>query len=359
QQPNDIVACEGSTDRFLFVVAAPDLKGYNMVYRWWKDGKRISNWVPDFGQINFDTLRYKMSGTYQAEMFVFNPRWKSAYGNPFNYDSARVSSVVLSEKVNIYVLQRPSFLSDIKPITAGVGSNISLTFDAQIYGEHNMQNPTYRTQIQWYRGNTPLTDNERYEGTNSSILTINGVQTSDYATDYRVRLIGDCETIWSNEFAISEEPYTTITIQPTSIAGCVGDVVQLSVEAQSTLTGTPIIYQWWVDGTMIMDEAGKFNGANTPNLNVTLTTDLAYDGTEQFVCQVLPAGFPNNGVISSPALITWKTMPVLSMDLSTNYSAKEDEKVEMYITVMGANVNYTWTKDGVDLNNNNDSLVID
>ncbi len=359
EQPHDVIACEGSTDRFLFVVAAPDLKGYNIAYRWWKDGKKISNWIPDFGQINFDTLRYKMSGTYRAEMFVFNPRWTSAYGNPFNYDSARVSPVVLSEDVNLYVLQRPSFLSDIKPVTAGVGSNLSLTFEAQIYGEHNMNNPTYWTQIQWYRGTTPLKDDARYQGTKSSILTINGLEASDYGTDYRVRLIGECETIWSNEFAISEEPYATITIQPTGTEGCVGDVVQLTVEAESTLLGTPLTYQWWVDGAMIMDEAGKFNGANTPNLNVTLTPALAYDGTEEFSCQVLPAGFPNNGAISTPVMITWKTAPVITMDLSAAYSAKEDAKVEMYITAIGENMTYKWTKDGNDLNNNNDSLVID
>ncbi len=359
EQPNDVIACEGSTDRFLFVVAAPDLKGYNIVYRWWKDGRKISNWTPDFGQLNFDTLRYKMSGTYRAEMFVFNPRWKSDYGNPFNYDSAKVSPVVFSEEINLYVLQRPSFLSDIKPITAALGSNLSLTFDAQIYGEHNMENPTYWTEIQWYRGNTPLTDNERYQGTKSSILNINNVDASDYATDYRVRLVGECETIWSNEFAISQEPYATIKVQPTSVEGCVNDVVQISVEAESTLQGMPLTYQWMVNGVAIIDEAGKFNGANSPDLNVTLTTALAYDGTEVFTCKVWPVGFPNNGATSSPAMITWKTAPVITMDLSNAYSAKVDDKVELYITVTGNNLTYTWTKDGVDLVNNNDSLVID
>ncbi|MCB0507141.1 MAG: hypothetical protein KDD21_02460, partial [Bacteroidetes bacterium] len=197
EQPHDIIACEGSIDKYLFVVAAPDLKGYNIVYRWWKDGRKITNWVQDLGQINFDTLRYKMSGTYRAEMFVYNPRWKSKYGNPFNYDSARVSSIVFSDYVNLYVLQKPSFLKDINSVTSAPGSNLSLTFDAQIYGEHNMEDPTYWTKIQWYRGNTPLEDGDRYEGTKSSILNIENVMSSDFATDYRVRLIGECDTIWS------------------------------------------------------------------------------------------------------------------------------------------------------------------
>ena len=365
EQPHNIIACEGSIDKFLFVVAAPDLKGYNIAYRWWKDGRVISDWIPDFGQINFDTLRYKMSGTYRAELFVFNPRYDNSTNgggnlpNGASYEEARVSPIVFSDNVNLYVLQRPSFVRDIKPVTAALGTTLSLTFDAQIYGEHNMENPTYWTKIQWFRGTTPLTDNVRYQGTKSSILNISNLDATDYASDYRVRLVGECDTIWSNSFAISKEPFASITSQPASVDGCMGDVVQLSTEATSTLLSINLVYQWMVDGVMINDEVGKFSGAHTPNLNVTLNPLLAYDGTEVFTCKVWPVGFPNNGVTSNPALITWKSAPAITSDLSTNYSVKENESIEMYITVTGNGLNYTWTKDGVDLNNNNDSLVID
>ena len=365
EQPHNVIACEGSIDKYLFVVAAPDLKGFNIAYRWWKDGRPISNWVPDFGQLSLDTLRFRMSGTYKAEMFVFDPNYDgstdggSGLPNGSSYEDARVSPIIFSDNVNLYVLQKPSILRDIKPVTAAVASNLSLTFEAQVYGEHNMTDPTYWTQIQWFRGTTPLTDNERYEGTKSSILNIENVQATDYASDYRVRLVGECDTVWSNSFAISEEPFATITTQPTSVEGCVGDVVQLSVKADATLLGATLTYQWLVDGVAIMDEVGEFNGANTPNLNVTLNLDLAYNGTEEFTCQVLPVGFPNNGVVSDAGMITWKSAPAITYDLSADYSAKENEKVELYITVTGDNLTYTWTKDGVDLNNNNDSLVID
>ena len=358
EQPHNVVACEGSIDKFLFVVAAPDMKGFNIVYRWWKDGRPISNWTPDFGQISFDTLRYNMSGTYKAEMFVFDSKWKSEYGNPFSFDSARVSPIIFSKDVSLYVLQRPSFLKDINPVTAGIGTNLSLTFDAQIYGEHNMNNPTYWTQIQWFRGDTPLVDDERYEGTQSSILTINDVQASDYAADYKVRLIGECETTWSNEFAISAEPFASITVQPSSVDGCVDDEVQISVEAESTLQGMPLTYQWMVDGVAIMDEAGKFNGANSPELNVTLTTDLDYDGTEEFTCQVWPVGFPSNGATSDAAMITWKTAPVITVNPFATYTAKEGEDITIFITAQGSNLSYSWTKDGDDLGIDNDTLVI-
>ncbi len=359
EQPHDVVECEGSLDQFLFVVAAPSQKQLKIAYRWWKDGKPISNWVPDFGQITFDTLRFKMSGLYRAEMFAFDPTWVSLYGNPFHYDSARVSPIIFSDVANLYALQKPAFMKDINSVFTKEGMGISLTFDAQSYGEHNMQDPTYWTKIQWYKGTTPLTDGERYEGTKSSILNIQNIMSTDFATDYKVMLVGECDTVWSNNFAINEEPIGSFTIQPMNVDGCVGDVVQISAEAESSISSVNLAYQWWVDGVMIMDEAGKFNGTNSPNLNVTLDPILAYDGTEEFTCQVWPVGYPNNGAVSSPAMITWKSVGVITMDLSAAYSAKEDEKVEMYITATGNNLTYKWTKDGNDLNNNNDSLVID
>ncbi len=359
EQPHDVIECEGSLDQFLFVVAAPSQKQYKIAYRWWKDGRVISNWVEDFGQITFDTLRYRLSGVYRAEMFVFDPNWTSLYGNSFSYDSARLSPIVFSDQANLYALQKPEFMKDIKSVFTNLGNGISLTFEAQIYGEHNMDNPTYWTQIQWFRGNTPLTDNERYEGTKSSILNIENIMATDFANDYKVRLIGECDTLWSNNFAISEEPNAIVTLQPIGVEGCVDDVVQLSVEAESSISTVNLAYQWWVDGVMIMDEAGKFNGAKTPNLNVTLNLDLLYDGTEEFTCQVWPVGYSDNGAISNSVMITWKTVPVITTDLSSDYSAKENDMVEMYITATGNNLTYTWTKDGVDLANNNDSLVID
>lgn len=369
QQPTDVVECEGALDQYLFVVAAPSQKQFKIAYRWWKDGRVISDWVEDFGQITFDTLRYNMSGLYRAEMFVFDPEYdggedddedyETEVPGDYSYEDARVSPIVYSEVANLYALQKPSFMKDIETVFTKEGNSLMLTFDANTYGEHNMDNPTYWTHIQWYRGNTPLVDDERYEGTKSSILTIENIMASDFATDYRVMLLGECDTVWSNEFAINEEPIATFTIQPSSVDGCVGDVVQISVEAESSISNVNLAYQWMVDGVAIMDEAGKFNGANSPDLNVTLTTDLAYDGTEEFTCNVWPVGYTSNGATSSPAMITWKTAPVITMDLSADYSAKEDDKVEMYITAAGANLTYKWTKDGNDLNNDNDSLVID
>jgi hypothetical protein len=367
-QPSDVVECVGSLDQYLFVVAAPLDRQYSVVYRWWKDGHPITDWVEDFGQITFDTLEFGMSGVYQAEMFAFDPNYEededdddggTSIPEDYTYEDARVSDIIFSEPANLYVLQHPEFMKPIADVYTKLGNNLSLTFDANIYGEHNMVDPTYWTKIQWFKDNTPLEEGERYQGTQASILSIVGVEASDIASGYKVRLIGNCDTVWSNSFAINEEPMASITTQPISAEGCQNSTVQLTVEASSTYANVPLHYQWMVNGTPMVDEAGKINGAMTPNLDITLSSDLNYDGTEQFTCHVWPAGYPNNGVVSAPATITWKFAPAITMDLSAAYSAKTDESITFYVTASGDALSYTWTKDGSDLGVDNDTLTID
>ena len=111
------------------------------------------------------------------------------------------------------------------------------------------------------------------------------------------------------------------------------------------------MYQWMVNGAPIMDEAGKFSATNTPNLNVTLTTDLGYDGTEEYTCMIYPEGYMDNSVVTDAAMITWKTAPFISADLNSDYSVEEEQAITLAIAADGENLTYTWMKDGNDLGN--------
>lgn len=351
EQPSDMIECEGTLDQFLFAIAASSDRYYKLAYQWYKDDRKIGSASLDNGIYSFDTLDYRMSGVYKVEIWAVDLQLSG--GTP---ESQRISPSIFSEPTNAYVLQNPSFLRDIKSVTTQIGNNAVFTFDANIYGEHNMENPTYWTEIDWFKGDVELVDNDRFAGTDGSILTVQNINASDFAANYRVRLMSDCDTIWSNNFAITDEPIATITVQPINVEGCEGTVVQLSIDADATVQGTNLLYQWMVNGQPIANEANKFSGAMTSNLNVTLNPALNYNGTEQFTCKVTPVGFPNNGTTSAPAMITWKSAPVLTADLAANYSAKENEAITLFVTATGENVIYTWTKNGADLNNDNDTL---
>jgi len=348
EQPKDVIECEGSLDQYLFVVAAPSEKQYKIAYRWLKDGRPISSWVADFGQLTFDTLRYRMSGLYNAELFTFDPNWTSAYGNSFSYDSARVSPIVSSDKANLYVLQPPSFMKDIEYQIVKKGDDCFFTFDANIYGEHNMDDPTYWTDIQWYKDSIALIDGDRISGSQSSILTINNIKETDYSTKYRVRLTGDCDTIWSNEFAIYDEPKVLWWGGSVDREGCIGDTIVNWNLFLSTVPGIELEYQWLIDGVPFEDREGVVYGSKNDTVIFILDTIFDFNFDSKFQCEVWPKGYYQNVDTFSTINLNFLKPPIILSDLEDTYTIEEGGLLLLGIQSGGSDTYVYWRKDDED-----------
>ncbi|MFA7326013.1 MAG: T9SS type A sorting domain-containing protein [Candidatus Kapaibacterium sp.] len=344
EQPNDVIECEGSLDQYLFVVAASNQKQYKIAYRWLKDSRPISTWVADFGQLTFDTLRYRMSGVYNAEIFTFDPNWVSLYGSAFSYDSARVSPIVSSDRVNLYVLQPPSFMKEIDYQIVKKGDDCIFTFEANIYGEHNMENPTYWTDIQWFKDSVALIDGDRISGSQSSILTMNNIKETDYSTKYRVRLSGDCDTIWSNEFAIYDEPRPRWYFTSNWRWGCVGDTIYSFYLCRSSVPGIEIKYQWLMDGEILNDIPGIVEGANKDSLRLILDTN-GFNYNALFQSVVWPEGYPQNADTVSPLDLVFHRPPHIIKDLDSLYTIEEGGLLKLSIIAEGTDNLYYWKID--------------
>ena len=370
EQPRDVIECEGSLDQYLFVVAAPSDRQYKIAYRWLKDGRAITSWVADFGQLTFDTLRYRMSGLYNAELFAFDPNWTSAYGNAFSYDSARVSPIVSSEKANLYVLQPPSFMKDIEYQTVKKGDDCIFTFEANIYGEHNMDDPTYWTDIQWFKDSVALTDGDRISGSQSSILTINNIQETDYSTNYRVRLSGDCDTIWSNEFAVEQEPTIEFYIMGGYPFGpqCAAGTVSYRLAVKTDPVDYPFEYQWYRNGKLVDNDTNKYKYSILPHpypgyrefrLDISWHPDFEAVEDEpavdqDFYCVMWPKGFKQNKVDNIKEKhkydynFRWHKPIQLITDLEEEYTVEEGKPFELNIEGKSNYILYKWLKDGKD-----------
>ena len=359
EQPNDVIECEGSLDQYLFVVAAPSQKQYKIAYRWLKDGRAISGWVEDFGQLTFDTLRYRMSGLYNAELFAFDPNWVSAYGNEFSFDSARVSPIVSSEKANLYVLQSPSFLKEIASQTIGLGQSALFTFDAHIYGEHNMEDPTYWTDIQWFKDSDALIDDDRISGSQSSILTINKIKETDYSTKYRVRLSGDCDTIWSNEFAVIFAPLIDIyTYGKFNQEFCIDSgSATVYIYVRTKPLGNNIEYQWYLRDTPIQNESNKyiitFEPEFYPNIDrigfsVIGNPDFEDDRHQKYKCEIWPTGFRNQHIFLENFEAWWVDPLEILKDLEDKYTLKEGDYLDLKVMTNNPVLKYKWFKNGVE-----------
>ncbi|MFA7326014.1 MAG: T9SS type A sorting domain-containing protein [Candidatus Kapaibacterium sp.] len=345
EQPNDVIECEGSLDQYLFVVAASSQKQYKIAYRWLKDGRPISTWVADFGQLTFDTLRYRMSGLYNAEIFAYDPYWTSAYGNIFSYDSARISPIVSSDRVNLYVLQPPSFMKDIEYQIVKKGDDCIFTFEANIYGEHNMENPTYWTDIQWFKDSVALIDGDRISGSQSSILTMNNIKETDYSTKYRVRLSGDCDTIWSNEFAIYDEPRVIWSGMGVRDRGCIYDTLHLAFWNTSSIPDIPLEYEWTIDGEILHDIEGIVTGTNSTTLTFVLDTNNNFNYDAVFQCKVWPKGYPANSLLGADSRLEFHRPPHIIKDLDSLYTIEEGGLLKLSIIAEGTDNLYYWKID--------------
>lgn len=364
EQPKDVIECEGSLDQFLFVEAAPSQKQYKIAYRWLKDGRAITSWVEDFGQLTFDTLRYRMSGLYNAELFAFDPNWTSDYGSPFSFDSARVSPIVSSDKANLYVLQPPSFIKDIETKTIRVGQGGSFTFDANIYGEHNIDDPSYWTDIQWFKGTRKLVDGEQFygtllSGTKSSILTVSKLNKNDYSDEYRVRLSDDCDTIWSNEFAIDRGP-EIILIKRTILnvyTWCTNKVASVRINLGTDPPNIPMEYQWYMNDKLISEEPNKysmsFKPLSTPNnheLNFTAfwNSDFENELFQKYRVDVWPKGYKENMFSREFMRFVWTKPLELTKELEDEYTVEEGKEIVFDPGVKGFAIRYKWIKDGIE-----------
>lgn len=359
EQPRDVIECEGSLDQYLFVVATPSQMQYRIAYRWMKDGKVITDWVEDFGQLNFKALNYSMSGLYNAELFAFDPNWVSLYGSAFSYDSARVSPIVSSEKANLYVLQPPSFMKDIETKTIRIGHGGSFTFDAHIYGEHNMDDPTYWTDIQWFNGKRMLVEGDKFSGTKSSILSVKNVNHNDYSTKYRVRLSDDCDTIWSNEFAIDRGP-EIILIKRTMLnvyTWCTTQEASVKINVGTDPPNLPMEYQWYMNDRPIKEEPNKYAITFKPeslNNNTALifkafwNSDFENELFQKYRVEIWPKGYKENMFSQEFMRFVWATPLELTKELQDEYTVEEGKEIVFDPGVKGFAIRYKWIKDGIE-----------
>ncbi len=369
EQPNDVIECEGSLDQYLFVVAAPSQKQYKIAYRWLKDGRPISTWVADFGQLTFDTLRYRMSGLYNAELFAYDPNWTSSYGNSFSYDSARVSPIISSETANLYVLQPPSFMKDIEYQIVKKGDDCIFTFDANIYGEHNMDDPTYWTDIQWFKDSVALIDGDRISGSQSSILTINNIKETDYSTKYSVRLSSDCDTIWSNEFAVDKVPDVSIKSYTYHMNDPICSYFDMyySVRFTTLPNYSPLEFQWFINDKPVESIEGKYI-INTFTDSISNYTDVSIESLwnediepimkQSFYCEVWPKGFKENKITTRNIKGYWHKPIKLIKDLENEYTVEEGKKLKFGVKAESNSILYSWYKDDKSLGGTSDSVTI-
>ena len=251
RQTDGFVDCVGATDNILTVSAAI---GYNapMTYQWEHDNVPVPGETEPI--LYFKNLRHQQAGVYRC--LVNGP------GN---------TEPTYSHEVAVYVTRPTDIIR--QPQTQGVflGEVATLSFDAHVNGkdiESAIAND--EVKVRWYKyvdeaTSTPLVDNLTLSGTKSNYFTIRNFRASDEGSYYAI-IDGLCGSV-KTEMATLTESSLDIEIiqQPIDREDCIGKEVILMVNA-STKSSINILYQWYKDGNIIVDNLPKIEGSQSKNL---------------------------------------------------------------------------------------------
>ncbi len=120
---------------------------------------------------------------------------------------------------------------------------------------------------QWRRGNTDLTDDGHFFGTQSPTLVITGVTAADAASNYNC-VISDaqgCFTVSENAALTVSDALPTIVSQPQDVTVNEGETIILAVQTDNPLAQT---FQWRKDGVPLSDDA-RISGSTSSALTTT------------------------------------------------------------------------------------------
>lgn len=313
QEPADIYDCYGTQGRY-FSTLATATSGLLPKYQWFKDGEPLLGQT--FPGLNLGPLEYEMSGLFRCAI-----------------TASGAADTTWTKEATLYVLQAPSITVQPKTVIATIGG------DAVLYVEGNIQGkvpPYYKVDAQWYKGTTPLVDDEKYEGVNSSYLNIKNIVASDFTSNYWVKLVGNCGTLNSATVSINEAPSANFTTHPTDVVVCTGDNFEFTTNVTATNSGTISSYQWYANGNKL--SSPEYNGVNSATLTGSGTMTLA----NVYVEVVVNPG--NLTFKSNEVSLTLNTAPVIATQPQAT-EIEENDNGEMTIVISNpTGVTYEWFK---------------
>lgn len=318
EQPKSLTICVG--DQILLSLIA---EGTIFSYQWQKNGEDI-----DVGK----------NPTAASPMFIIPTSIMEdagLYKCVLHIEDCKGNRYVSTDEVLVYINRSTKITNPPKTQPAQLGGRVQFEFEADVAG-----NPV----ISWYRGNVKLVNNDRYAGTNSSIMSIRDIQTGDIGDDYWVKIDGLCGSDNSPNFGIIL-PTINILTQPVDQSVCVGQTVNLQVDAQMSGGATKILYQWR-NGNKLLYDDNRISGAKTPNL--TIKDIKPSDASIDYNCliTVLPGNFT---FLTRYVVLDVKIPPTITRQPPSSLVVENGRLLVIRIKAEGTNISYQWYKDNQEI----------
>lgn len=324
QEPEDVRVCFGTKEQALEIIAGGSYN-INLTFHWLRDGIEIPGQTKAI--LNFDDItdiagmNYDMSGLYTCRI--------TGEGGALD---------AYTEGTLVYVYGPTEFTRPPANTYANIGDNITIEF--QVHTTGLLENDLWQPEIQWYRNDTPLNDDERISGTKSSVLKIRDINASHFGNGYSVKVKGLCGEVMSAKFSISLPPDINIRRDLSAVnVACEGIDVILTIDAEAINGGTDLTYQWRYNGNPIPGEV-----TNSLTINSVKPSD---EGDYDVVMSIKP--FDTKKISNKAQLIVDLLPFIITNPVATN--ATVDEDVVLFVKAGGTPpLDYQWYKDATLIN---------
>lgn len=185
---------------------------------------------------------------------------------------------------------------------------------------------------QWYHNGNPIL------GATSNTLSIPNVDAT-HGGIYTCEVSNACGTTLSQGANVTILFNPVITLQPVKVSTCPGNNVQLSINNTGS---SPFTYQWYFNGTPIVDIPSHISGANTPVLTIT---GMTYADTGSYYCTVSNTC---SFATSSTVKITINVPPSIT-NQPDSLSICNGQNALFAVTSSGDSLYYQWYKNGISI----------
>lgn len=305
-----------SESRMINVVA----NGSQLTFQWFKDGKLMRGETN--GALYLEDMDHSHSAVYTC----------TVSGHPTCPDAH-------SDEIVVYVATETEFTRHPEDYGSQPGGKAVFEVQAHVNGVPD----DYEIEVQWYKGDDMLVDNDRIAGAKSNYLSIVNLQPGDFADNYYAKIIGLCGEAESERAAIVE--VSIVSADVTQTDDCEGDDIVLTCNAVSQGGSGDLLYQWRKDGADLADDV-NYSGTTTEELTIKAAemTDLG-----EYTCFVQMDN-ADVSLESDPLDLVIKTAPAITQQPEATLSVDSGRPIELEIVAVGSPVlTYQWYKDGVEI----------
>ena len=332
RQPISQVVCKGSD----FVLNFTTKRGSSIAYEWFKDGEKLqANTIYPFASAVEGVNNYVL--TVRNVDFSASGRYVCKITTSCGSSSSENS--VFTQEAIVYVAKGTQI--DKEPVSQVVSAGSTAKFEvaaAEATGSFGISPVRY----EWSKNGVVITDNGRYGGATTPVLSIKNVVSGD-AGNYSVKVIGSCGEATSQTFTLTLGT-VSINAVAASVDACQTSDAKLQVNATASVPGLNVEYHWFKGDVQLFD-GPKYSGAHTNTL--TIKNAQSSDAGQYKAMAVAPTAV-NISASTNVGLNLYAATQITTAPVSKKVC--EGTKETLTVTATGGGtMTYQWKKDGQDI----------